>query len=62
MGGPPADQQRPSAGHDQQRPRRAGRGTQARIAALEAELTIYCKAAELSGDVVPSKDGMKRSR
>ena len=33
-----------------------------RIAELEAELAIHRKAAEFLGDVVPPKDGMKRSR
>jgi transposase-like protein len=33
-----------------------------RIAELEAELAIHRKAAEFFGDVVPPKDGMKRSR
>jgi hypothetical protein len=33
-----------------------------RIAELEAERAIRRKAAELFGDVVPPKDGMKPSR
>lgn len=33
-----------------------------RIAELENELAIHRRAAELLGDVVPPKDGMRRSR